>query len=435
MEGLEAGADHYLVKPFSARELLTRVSSHLELSRMRRETADLLSENDRKKDEFLAVLAHELRNPLAPIRNAASYLRRIQPGSPELKRPVEIIDRQVAIMARLVDDLMDVSRISRGALALRMGRIDLAEVIEAAVEGCRDDVNARGHLLTVIMPERPLPIRGDRDRLVQVFGNIVSNAAKYTPEGGRIDVELVAHPGMVEATVRDNGRGIPGTKLREIFELFAQVERTFDREGGLGIGLTLARQLVELHGGVIEARSEGAGRGSEFLVRLPRVVVDAMPVARRAPHAATARCILVADDNVDSAESLALLLGAYGHRVHVAHDGDSAIAVADRVRPEVAFIDIGMPKRSGYEVARELRLRPWSGALHLVAVTGWGQESDRRRAQEVGFDAHLVKPATPDVLLGMLAGFDTPVSEGPAVPIEPGPTSESAASRGPATPA
>jgi signal transduction histidine kinase len=436
MEGLEAGADHYLVKPFSARELLTRVSSHLELSRMRRETADILSENDRKKDEFLAVLAHELRNPLAPIRNAASYLRRIQPGSPELKRPVEIIDRQVAIMARLVDDLMDVSRISRGALALRMGRIDLAEVIESAVEGCRDDVNARGHLLTVILPVRPLPIRGDRDRLVQVFGNIISNAAKYTPEGGRIGVELVAHPETVEATVRDNGRGIPGTKLREIFELFAQVERTFDREEGLGIGLTLARQLVELHGGVIEARSEGAGRGSEFLVRLPRVVVDAMPVAR-ALQPATSRCILVADDNVDSAESLALLLEAHGHRVHVAHDGDSAVAVADRVRPEIAFIDIGMPKRSGYDVARELRLRPWSEALHLVAVTGWGQESDRRRAQEVGFDDHLVKPATPDALLGMLAGLDTRPTRGAsgetAPPIEPHPSTEAAAPAGPAT--
>jgi CheY-like chemotaxis protein len=318
-----------------------------------------------------------------------------------------------------------------------MGRIDLTEVIEAAVEGCRDDVNARGHLLTVILPERPLSIRGDRDRLVQVFGNIVSNAAKYTPEGGRIDVEVVAGPEMIEATVRDNGRGIPGTKLREIFELFAQVERTFDREEGLGIGLTLARQLVELHGGVIEARSEGAGRGSEFLVRLPRGVVDATPVARSTLHAASSRSILVADDNVDSAESLALLLGAYGHRVHVAHDGDSALAVADRVRPEVAFIDIGMPKRSGYDVARELRLRPWAAALHLVAVTGWGQESDRRRAQEVGFDAHIVKPATPDALLGMLAGFDTPpprvASE--ATPIEPHPSSEAAAPAGPATPA
>jgi signal transduction histidine kinase len=437
IEGLEAGADHYLVKPFSARELLTRVSSHLELSRVRRETADVLSENDRKKDEFLAVLAHELRNPLAPIRNAASYLRRIQAGSPELLRPVEIIDRQVSIMARLVDDLMDVSRISRGALALRMGRIDLTEVIEAAVEGCRDDVNARGHLLTVVMPQRPLPIWGDRDRLVQVFGNIISNAAKYTPEGGRIDVELVARPGTIEATVRDNGRGIPGTKLREIFEIFAQVDRTFDREGGLGIGLTLAKQLVELHGGVIEARSEGAGRGSEFLVRLPRVVVDAMPVARTTRHPASSRSILVADDNIDSAESLALLLGAYGHRVHVAHDGDSAVAMADRVRPDVAFIDIGMPKRSGYDVARELRLRPWGAALHLVAVTGWGQESDRRRAQEVGFDAHLVKPATPDALLGMLAGFDTAptrvASEAP--PIEPHPSSEAAAPAGPATPA
>jgi signal transduction histidine kinase len=439
MEGLEAGADHYLVKPFSARELLTRVSSHLELSRMRRETADILSENDRKKDEFLAVLAHELRNPLAPIRNAASYLRRIQPGSPELKRPVEIIDRQVAIMARLVDDLMDVSRISRGALALRMGRIDLAEVIEAAVEGCRDDVNARGHLLTVVLPERPLPLRGDRDRLVQVFGNIISNAAKYTPEGGRIGVELVARPETVEAIVRDNGRGIPGTKLREIFELFAQVERTFDREEGLGIGLTLARQLVELHGGVIEARSEGAGRGSEFLVRLPRGVVDAMPAARRTLHAAPSRCILVADDNVDSAESLALLLEAHGHRVHVAHDGDSAVAVADRVRPEVAFIDIGMPKRSGYDVARELRLRPWSAGIRLVAVTGWGQESDRRRAQEVGFDDHLVKPATPEALLCMLASLDTPpargASEGTPPPIEPLPSGEAAAPAEPITPA
>jgi len=435
IEGLEAGADHYLVKPFSARELLTRVTSHLELSRMRRETADVLRENDRKKDVFLAVLAHELRNPLAPIRNAASYLRRIQPGSPELGRPVEIIERQVSIMARLVDDLMDVSRISRGTLALRMGRVDLAEVIEAAAEECRDDVTARGQVLTVILSERPLPIRGDRDRLVQIFGNLVSNAVKYTPEGGRIDVELKAGPGVIEATVRDNGRGIPGAKLREIFELFAQMDRTFDKEQGLGIGLTLAKQLVELHGGLIEARSEGAGRGSEFYVRLPRVAADAEPAPRPAVHSGSPRRILVADDNEDSAESLALLLEAHGHRVQVAYDGESAIAAADRFRPDVAFIDIGMPKRSGYEVAEALRLRPWSESLRLIAVTGWGQESDRRRAQEVGFDAHLVKPATPDVLLGLLASFDTPRAE--RAPEEPpvDPSSETAASAGPVTPA
>jgi signal transduction histidine kinase len=435
IEGLEAGADHYLVKPFSARELLTRVTSHLELSRMRRETADVLRETDRKKDVFLAVLAHELRNPLAPIRNAASYLRRIQPGSPALGRPVEIIERQVSIMARLVDDLMDVSRISRGTLALRMGRVDLAEVIEAAAEECRDDVTARGQVLTVILPERPLPIRGDRDRLVQIFGNLVSNAVKYTPEGGRIDIELKAGAGVIEATVRDNGRGIPSAKLREIFELFAQMDRTFDKEEGLGIGLTLAKQLVELHGGLIEARSEGAGRGSEFYVRLPRVAADAEPAPRPAVHSGSPRRILVADDNEDSAESLALLLEAHGHRVQVAYDGESALAAADRFRPDVAFIDIGMPKRSGYEVAVELRLRPWSESVRLIAVTGWGQESDRRRAQEVGFDAHLVKPATPDVLLGLLASFDTPRAE--RVPEEPpvDPSSETAASAGPVTPA
>ena len=436
IEGLTAGADHYLVKPFSARELLTRVSSHLELSRMRRENADVVSENDRKKDIFLAVLAHELRNPLAPIRNAASYLRRIQPGSPELKRPAEIIERQVSIMARLVDDLMDVSRISRGTLALRMGRVDLAEVVEAAAEGCRDDVNARGHVLTVILSERPLPIRGDRDRLVQIFGNLVSNAVKYTPDGGRIDVELKAGPGVIEATVRDNGRGIPGPKLREIFELFTQVERAFDKEEGLGIGLTLAKQLVELHGGVIEARSEGAGRGSEFYVRLPRVVIDAAPAPRAAVPSVLPRRILVADDNEDSAESLALLLEAHGHQVQVAYDGESALAAAERFRPDVAFIDIGMPKRSGYEVAEELRLRPWTEAVRLIAVTGWGQEADRKRAQEVGFDAHLVKPATPEALLGLLASFDTPCAGPTAQPsVAAIPSTETAASAGPATPA
>ncbi|HEX3111923.1 MAG TPA: ATP-binding protein, partial [Candidatus Eisenbacteria bacterium] len=350
-------------------------------------------------------------------------------------RPVEIIERQVSIMARLVDDLMDVSRISRGTLALRMGRVDLAEVIEAAAEECRDDVTARGQVLTVILPERPLPIRGDRDRLVQIFGNLVSNAVKYTPEGGRIDIELKAGAGVIEATVRDNGRGIPSAKLREIFELFAQMDRTFDKEEGLGIGLTLAKQLVELHGGLIEARSEGAGRGSEFYVRLPRVAADAEPAPRPAVHSGSPRRILVADDNEDSAESLALLLEAHGHRVQVAYDGESALAAADRFRPDVAFIDIGMPKRSGYEVAVELRLRPWSESVRLIAVTGWGQESDRRRAQEVGFDAHLVKPATPDVLLGLLASFDTPRAE--RVPEEPpvDPSSETAASAGPVTPA
>ncbi|HTK70738.1 MAG TPA: ATP-binding protein [Candidatus Eisenbacteria bacterium] len=437
IEGLEAGADHYLVKPFSARELLTRVSSQLELSRMRSETSDVLRENDRKKTVFLAVLAHELRNPLAPIRNASSYLRRIQPGSPELERPTEIIERQVSVMARLVDDLMDVSRISRGTLALRMGRVDLAEVVDAAIEGCRDEVTARKQVLTVVLAERPLLIRGDRDRLVQIFGNLVSNAVKYTPEGGRIGVELKTGADIIEATVRDSGRGIPGPKLREIFELFAQVDRTFDQEEGLGIGLTLARQLVELHGGVIEARSEGAGLGSEFYVRLPRVAVAAPPASRETVHSGSPRRILVADDNEDSAESLALLLGAHGHEVQLAHDGESALAAAERFRPDVAFIDIGMPKRSGYEVAEELRQRPWTAGLRLIAVTGWGQDSDRKRAKDVGFDAHLVKPATPDVLLGLLASFDEvrPARAPDDPPILTPPPSEAVAPAEPVNPA
>jgi signal transduction histidine kinase len=413
IEGMEAGADHYLVKPFSARELLARVSALLDLSRVRREAAEALRENDRRKDEFLAVLAHELRNPLAPIRNAASYLRRIEPGTSVLKRPVEIIERQIGIMARLVDDLMDVSRISRGTLALRPDQVDLVEIVEAAAEGCREDVDARAHTLRLVLPERPVLMRGDRDRLVQVFGNLISNAAKYTPDRGRIDVEVAAAGDVIEVAVRDNGRGIPGAKLREIFELFAQVDRSFDREGGLGIGLTLARQLVELHGGSIEARSDGQGRGSTFQVQLPRGAVDApTPPGRAALPTASPRRILVADDNRDSAESLALFLEAHGHHVHVAYDGETAIAEAHVLLPEVAFIDIGMPKLSGYEVARALRQTPWGGSVHLVAVTGWGQDADRRRARDVGFDAHLVKPATPEVLLGILAAMD-------ALPVAP----------------
>ena len=419
IEGMEAGADHYLVKPFSARDLLARVSALLDLSRVRRESAEALRENDRRKDEFLAVLAHELRNPLAPIRNAASYLRRIDSGSSNIKRPVEIIERQIGIMARLVDDLMDVSRISRGTLALRLERVDLVEIVEAAAEGCREEVDARAHMLRLVLPERPVLMRGDRDRLVQVFGNLISNAAKYTSDRGRIDVEVAAAGDVIEVAVRDNGRGIPGSKLREIFELFAQVDRSFDREGGLGIGLTLARQLVELHGGSIEARSDGPGRGSTFQVQLPRGAVDvaAMP-GRAALPAALPRRILVADDNRDSAESLALFLEAHGHHVRVAFDGETAIAEADAFVPEVAFIDIGMPKRSGYEVARALRQTLWGGSVHLVAVTGWGQDSDRRRARDVGFDAHLVKPATPEVLLGILAAMDVPPDGAKAAPAQ-----------------
>jgi two-component system, sensor histidine kinase len=364
-----------------------------------------LRDVDQRKNEFVAILAHELRNPLAPIRNVAHYLKLKRSTGPELERMVDMIERQITQMGRLIDDLLEVSRVTSGLLRLRCEATELADVFEAAVEGTREAIETRRHALRVRLPRQPVVLRADRDRLVQVLSNLIGNAAKYTPPGGRIEVTAETKEGLLEISVADNGMGIPREKLSEIFELFAQVDRSLERQGGLGIGLTLSRQLIELHGGTIEATSRGLGHGSEFIVRLP---MEASPrpqePVQEPVRASHPRRILVVDDNQDAAESLTLLLRAAGHDASLAMDGPAALRLAQDLRPEVVFLDIGMPRMNGYEVARRLRQQAWAKRTHLVALTGWGQEEDRRLAHEAGFDDHLVKPASAAMLSQVLSG-------------------------------
>ncbi len=365
---------------------------------------EALRASDSQKDQFLAILAHELRNPLAPIRNAAQILKLKGSRGPDDTRPLAIIERQIEHMTRLIDDLLDVSRVSQGKLELRLKRIEFSEVALAAVEACRDEVEARGQVLHFNLPREPSPLNADRDRLVQVFCNLISNASKYTPTQGLIEFTALVD-GQLVATVKDNGQGIPRDKLSEIFDLFAQVDRSLGRQGGLGIGLTLARDLVELHGGSIEAHSEGLGRGSAFTVRLPITTAPptAAPTVVEAPLIAPApQRVLIADDNRDGAESLATLLLLAGHDVRVAFDGAAALAEAKAFQPTVALLDIGMPKLNGYDLARRIRQESWGNAVHLVALTGWGQDSDRAQAISAGFDDHLVKPVAPEFITAML---------------------------------
>jgi signal transduction histidine kinase len=358
--------------------------------------AEALREADRRKDEFLATLAHELRNPLAPLRNALEILR-IAAGDPERSlKAREMMERQLAQMVRLVDDLLDVSRITTGKLAVRKSVVDLQGVMRDALETVRHFILSRRHVLELHLAPEPISVDADRTRLAQVFSNLLNNAAKYTPPGGRITVtvEREGREGVVR--VRDTGIGLAPESVQSIFDMFVQLDRSLERsQAGLGVGLTLARRLVELHDGEIAARSAGLGQGSEFVVRLPLAVKR--PKARRAaeeatPPAAITRRILIADDNVDFAASMCHLLETRGHQVRVAHDGAEALEAALHFEPEVAFLDIGMPKIHGYEVARRLRAQPQTASCLLVAVTGWGQEDDRRRAREAGFDRHLVKP-------------------------------------------
>jgi PAS domain S-box-containing protein len=358
-------------------------------------------EGNRRKDEFIAILAHELRNPLAPVRSAARYLAMKAPADSDLKRPVEMIERQVAQMSRLIDDLLDVSRMSRGMLELRRERVACAEIVDAAVDACRDDLQAKGHVLRVHVAPEPIEVEADRERLVQILCNLIGNGIKYTPAGGQIDLTVAVAAGqMLDISVKDNGIGIPPARLGEIFDLFARIDPSFERQGGLGIGLTLVRQLVELHGGTIEARSDGVGHGSEFLLKLPVVAVAAAPapaVPEPGPASGPLR-ILVADDNHDAAESLALILRLTGHDVEVAFDGEAAVASFEARVPHLALLDIGMPKANGYEVARRIRAHPSGKETYLVALTGWGHDEDRRRAEAAGFDEHLVKPVNPQTL-------------------------------------
>jgi PAS domain S-box-containing protein len=532
IEGVEAGADDYLIKPFSARELLARVGAHLQMARMRRESGEALRESearfrhmadhapvmvwvtdpdgscsyrseswykftgqtpatslgfgwldavhpndrtyahdaflaanarreafrseyrlrhkdgqyrwaidtaaprlaadgtllgyigsviditerkqaeealkeaDRRKDEFLATLAHELRNPLAPVRNALQILAVAKDDRQAFERTREIMERQVSQMVRLIDDLLDVSRISQGKLELRLGPTDLASVVYQAVEACRHLYESAGHELTISLPPGSIHLSADVVRLSQVFGNLLHNASKFTDKGGHICLSAERQVDHVAVSVKDNGVGIPPDKIGSVFDMFTQVDKTLERsQGGLGIGLTLVKRLVELHGGTVEARSEGPGRGSEFVVRLP--VIDKAPRLPKPvvgePATNGRRRILIVDDNRDNANSLSLLLELAGNEVHTAHDGVEGIEAARRLQPDVILLDIGMPRLNGYDACRRIREEPWAAKTVIVALTGWGQEADRRKSSEAGFDAHLTKPADPTELQTVLA--------------------------------
>ena len=373
-----------------------------------RERADELAEANRHKDEFLATLAHELRNPLAPIRNAVQYLGTEGLKEPDIRTARDVIARQLAVMVRLIDDLLDVSRISRNKLDIRKQRVELAAVVESAVESSRSLIQQCGHELTVSLPPQPVHLDADPIRLAQVFSNLLNNAAKYTKRGGHIWLTAEQEGSDAVVRVRDNGVGIPGDMLARIFEMFTQVDRTLERsQGGLGIGLTLVRRLVEMHDGSIEARSNGPDKGSEFVVRLP--------VFSQSPHeppprtdgpraTALSKCrILVVDDSKDSADSLGLLLRLKGNDIRTAYDGLDAVEVAEMFHPDLVLLDIGLPKLNGYEVARRIRQQPWGRDMVLVALTGWGQDEDRRHSQEAGFNFHIVKPVELATLEGLLA--------------------------------
>ena len=366
-----------------------------------------LREADRRKDEFLATLAHELRNPLAPIRNGLELIRLGHTNGAVLEQASNIMDRQLAQMVRLVDDLLDVSRITREKLDLHMDRVELSIVLRNAVETSRPLIEAHQHELIVSQSPEAVLLNADTTRLAQVFSNLLNNAAKYTKPGGRITLETQNQDGWVEVRVRDNGTGIPKEMLGRIFEMFAQVGRALERsQGGLGIGLTLAKRLVEKHGGTIEARSDGLGAGSEFIVRLP--TAEANHVSKPATSGEQpaefvgSRRVLVADDNVDSANSLGMMLQATGHEVRTAHDGAEAVRFAEEFRPDVAILDIGMPKMNGYDAAQRIRAEDWGKAIVLIALSGWGQEDDKRRSREAGFDTHLTKPVDFKTLRNLL---------------------------------
>ncbi|HUR55866.1 MAG TPA: ATP-binding protein [Gemmataceae bacterium] len=377
-----------------------------------RERADELAEASRNKDEFLATLAHELRNPLAPIRNAVQYLGMEGLSEPGVKTARDVIARQVTAMVRLIDDLLDVARINRNKLDVRKERVELAGVVDSAVESSRPLIQQCGHELTVRLPPVPLHLDADPVRLAQVFLNLLNNAAKYTKRGGHIWLTAVREGSDAVVSVRDDGVGIPGDMLARIFDMFTQVERSLEQsQGGLGIGLTLVRRLVDLHDGSIEARSNGPDEGSEFVVRLPLIQppLEPPPKSDGAGAKALSGCrILVVDDNRDSAESLGMLLALRGNDIRTAHDGLEALDAAEAFRPVLVLLDIGLPKLNGYDVARRLRQQPWAKGVTLVALTGWGQDEDRRRSREAGFDFHIVKPVELAALEKMLAGVPTP---------------------------
>ncbi|MFO0907186.1 MAG: ATP-binding protein [Isosphaeraceae bacterium] len=384
-----------------ARDTTRENEAQLRIQRL----VEQLQEQDRRKDEFLAMLAHELRNPMAPIRNAVSLLAMGNNDRETWDWARQVIDRQARHLASLVDDLLDIGRINQGKIALDRAPLLISAFVQPAVESCRPLLDARQHRLEVHLPAEPLRVDGDLTRLTQVVQNMLNNAAKYTPEGGHIRLDVTSEAGSAVIHIRDNGVGIPAEMLPRVFDLFTQVERSIDRaEGGLGIGLTLVKRLVEMHGGSVEARSDGPGTGSAFIVRLPLLAQETVrhgsegSNGNRAVDAGRPLRILVVDDSRDAAESLARLLRRLHHDVVVAHDGPSALDLALATHPDLALLDIGLPGMDGYELARRLRSEPAHDGIELVALTGYGGDADRRRSLEAGFDDHLVKPIEFDAL-------------------------------------
>ncbi len=367
-----------------------------------------LLEADRRKDEFLAILAHELRNPLAPIRYAVELMTRAMTDPSALVWSRDVIERQVLYLTELVDDLLDISRITRGTITLSRERLDVNSIVGRALEAIEPAVVEQRHQLAVSRPSEPVYVEGDLTRLVQVLGNLLSNAVKYTSPGGRIELAVERVDDEVVFRVRDAGAGIAAESLPKLFTLFSRLPGgSAGHQGGLGVGLALVRRLVEMHGGTVSARSDGVGKGSEFSVRLP---VSAEPQAPRTAgtsgspgHYASGRRVLLVDDNTDALEGLALLLQSAGHEVIKACDGSVALELAASRHPDVALLDIGMPHIDGFELARRIRAQPWGAQLPLVALSGWGQSEDFRRTRDCGFDCHLVKPVSFEDVAGVIA--------------------------------
>lgn len=366
-----------------------------------------LRDADRRKDEFIATLAHELRNPLAPIRQAALISKAPAATEAQKRWSHDVIDRQVQYMSLLLDDLLDISRVTRGTLVLRLQTTELAAAVDVAIETARPIIDAKRHVLSLDLPHEPVRFSADPLRVAQILSNLLTNAAKYTSQEGQIRLSGSCETGQLVIRVADTGVGISADNLPTIFRMFSQVHPTMDRsEGGLGIGLALAKGLVELHGGSIEAASAGLGCGSEFTVRLPLRLDPGPPelsgAAATTPAKVTRRRVLVADDNRDSAETLAMLLRVDGHEVVIAHDGSAALAAFGGFAPDVVLLDIGMPGTNGYEVAKIIRQSRSGAEIKLIAITGWGQESDKERAFAAGFDFHLTKPVDTGQLSALL---------------------------------
>jgi signal transduction histidine kinase len=414
-KAVQSGAQDYLIKGQLDGALLGRALRYaIERGRIEdelRRRLEQLAEMDRRKDEFLATLAHELRNPLAPIRNSLHILRMSGGSGPAAERVHEMLERQVNHMVRLVDDLLEVSRITRGKIELRRERVELAAVLRSAFEISRPFIEAAHHQLAISLPTEPLTLEGDPVRLSQVVANLLNNAATYTEEGGQIWLTARREGSEAVVSVRDTGVGIPAEMLPRVFDMFAQVDRTLKRaQGGLGIGLSLTRTLVEMHGGRVEARSDGPGQGSEFTLRLPIPMQDSRraegrPGGGRQATVPRRQRVLVIDDNHDAADSLGMLLKFLGADAQVVYDGPAALEALPRYRPDIVFLDIGMPGMDGHEVAQHIRQTPEFRDVLLIAMTGWGQKEDRRLSQAAGFDHHLVKPVNADTLQALLASL------------------------------